>query len=155
MAADLVSAVVDRMRAYSPLISAIGENVTTPHGTKIWVDFAEGRPSPPWITIVELGESITHDSPDQTGLAGSYATGDIQVSVFATGKKQSRSIGQMVILALVDAPLTLDDGYLIEIRDSSRNVQVEHAIAPGYPTIYHYFVVFTYQVGRRFVPSLF
>lgn len=148
MAADLISAIAAKLRATPSVVSAIGENVSIPHGTKIWLDFAEGRPAPPWITIIEVGESITYDSSD------SYAKGDIQISVFATGKKQSRDIGRLVTSALVDSLLVFDDGYTMEIRDSAHMAQVEHAIAPGSPTIYHYIITFTCLTGKAFSPSL-
>lgn len=147
MSVDLVAAVVTQLRSKPALTSSLSENTTQANGTKIWADFAEGRPSPPWLVIIELGESVSYDS------SGSYAQGSIQVSVFSVRKKQSRDIGRLVVSALVDSPLLFDNGYLMEFRDSSRTIQVEHAIAPGSPTIYHYIIVFTYLIGRALPTS--
>ncbi len=148
MAADLYSAVISQLRATPSLISALSENTAIPGGTKIWMDFAEGQPPPPWLAIVEIGESTEFLSIDSASKINYLCDGRFQLSVFATGRKQVRDIAKLVIGALDDSSLTFNDGTLMELRHSSFSAQVEHEVAPGFQAIYHQIVEFHYKIQR-------
>lgn len=146
---DLYSAVISQLRASPTLISTIGENTSVRGSTKIWMDFAEGKPSAPWIVIVELGESTEFMSADYRGTINYLCDGRFQVSCYATGRRQARSIASQVVSSLNDADLTFNDGLLMELRHSSFSAQVEHEVAPGFQAIYHQIVEFHYKVQRN------
>lgn len=149
IAADLYSSVITRLRATPSLITALNEDTAIAGQTKIWMDFAEGQPAPPWLVIVELGETTEFMSvSDLLGTISYLCDGQFQISVFATGRKQVRDIAKLVIGALDDSSLTFNDGTLMEIRHSSLLAQIEHEVAPEFQAIYHQIVEFHYKVQR-------
>jgi hypothetical protein len=110
---------------------------------KVWVGEVMVSPALPWVRVVPVAEM-----PTFTTGAPYFADGLIQVSVFAAGSDQSRSIAALVRSALDDAPLVFANGRLMKFRHSDADRGTPESPGVGAVATYHYMIPFRYTVQR-------
>lgn len=134
--ADLFEAVIARL---SGTLSA-----TITGG--IWGGVAPPGTSFPYAVLVEVGSSDEYTTPDNHGV-GTLNTGQIQVSVFHTGRSAARAIGRTVASTLTDATLTFADGYLMNFRRASVITSLDDSLGQTAKPVWHDAQTFDYQIG--------
>lgn len=144
MAADLIAAVVAQLQNNSPCATAFGDSPSTPKFQSIQAFKAVL----PYVRVLELPTSDMFQSAGQDGSPNYFEHGQLQVDVFATGESSARSLGKLVAAALNDAPLTFDDGKLLELRITSSFFAPEPDPGPGTAIVYHRVLTFLYAIQR-------
>jgi hypothetical protein len=146
---DLPSAIIAKLRATPAVVSAFGEDTSSTATTKFHADVAH-KAELPWCVYEEIGEDPRPVSVDSEGLTNYFCQGRIAFTVVASGKKEARTLADLIASTLNDAPLTFDDGELLEFRTEANRARPDPDIGPGSPAMFQRVVVFLYMCQRVF-----
>jgi hypothetical protein len=142
VASDLLEAVVAKLKADGNVTAQVP-------ATNIYLDQAPVNTTFPFIVVVEIGETAAHSSADATPSYGYIDTGQLQVSIFATGAETCRTIGGLVETSLTDPSLTFTAGYLMNMRRGQRGPTVlDPDPGPGGVDVWHRPLTFQTVIGR-------
>jgi hypothetical protein len=124
---------------------AFGE---APGAPRLFGEKAENLPPPPYLVFEEPAEQLEFESADELGVAHAFGQGQLTAGIVAAGKKQARDLGRLVAATLRDAPLTFQDGVLLEIRPRDPYSPRIDDPGVGSPARYQRIVEFYYVVQR-------
>lgn len=128
---DLVAACIAWLRLNAAIVAAFGDTVATP---KFGSDIAARGISPPYLEFYEPEEDESYETADGTGLPSTLADGLLSFDLVcpgSLGKLGTRQLGELVIEALNDAPLTFLDGVLVYLRRTKRHYPTFRGGGPG------------------------
>lgn len=150
---DLPAAIMQWLRQNPTVVAAFGDTATTP---KFFGDKATWNklPEMPYLVYDEIYEGPgLYESADDRGITHLFPEGQFQIAVFTKQKIQGRNLARMLKNVLNDAPLTFEDGILLELRWSEEMSMVADG-SPGQgsaPTYYQRVVTFLYRVQREMI----
>jgi len=140
---NLVDAVLQELRL-SACADLFGDTWDGGGGVqKFAADYAPAV-EPPWLVVMEPGETYEYMSPDEGFHRPFIAEGVLQVSIFAEDRQQARELGDAVARALNDVPLDWVGAQWRYLRLASAGYQPVGSTGPGVPTLFNCVLSFSY-----------
>ncbi len=144
MPADLAEAIAARLKADGGLAAALAG------GGGVWAGQAPNVDLLPYVVIVEPSdEEADYETVGDDGKIPYDDESEVQVSCFAAASKSAaKAIGTLVQQCLDDAPLTFDDGDLLELRRVGRHTELDPDPGPGNVDVWMHVLRFRAIVAR-------
>ncbi len=149
VAADLMAAMVIRLRSVPAVVSALQEDTSDEASTKIWADFAV-KSDPPYLTYSEPSENLSPESIHPNGLIHYYGKGTLTLTVTETSKIRCRSTAKTICSAIGDAPLIFGDGKLLELRHTNPTAPITPGMIVGGTQTFTRVLTYEYVTERTF-----
>jgi len=138
---DLLAAVADWLESDDDVVMALGHDAED--DPRIFSDEARGCELP-YLVIVDVSDVPSYESLDSDSSIPITQRAQVQVSVFANGKTESKTLAKLVRNSLNDAPLVFDEGVLLYLRlDSDRGIPEPRPGPGSQVTVYHRALTFS------------
>jgi len=126
------------------LVAWVLQQLPTSFPGGVWTDVAPQGSVFPYLILVEVANS--HRDSDTS--YGRIIDGQIQASIFGTGRVATRTLGRTLYTAVNNAPLLFQEGQLMYLRLESRMTARDPERSPGGLPIWVEFQSYSYKFSQ-------